>query len=31
MNCTQIDNAKVIDLVMPVYDLIEYTDNYSKT
>ena len=22
---------KIIDVVMPVYDLIEYSDNYSKT
>ena len=28
---TQIDNAKYIDLVMPMYKLIEYSDNYSKT
>ena len=28
---TQIDNAKYIDIVMPVYNLIEYSDNYSKT
>ena len=27
---TPIDNAKYIDLVMPVYNLIEYSDNYSK-
>ena len=27
----QIDNAKDTDLVMPMYDLIEYSDNYSKT
>ena len=25
---TQVDNAKNIDLVMPLYDLIEYSDNY---
>ena len=28
---TQIDNAEYIDIVMPVYNLIEYSDNYSKT
>ena len=28
---TQIDNAKDIDIVMPMYDLIEYSDNYAKT
>ena len=27
---TEIDNAKDIDIVMPIYNLIEYTDNYSK-
>ena len=26
---TQIDNAKDIDVVMPVYNFIEYSDNYS--
>ena len=31
INNTQIDNAKYIDIVMPMYDLIEYNDNYSKT
>ena len=31
INNTQIDNAKVIDTVMPMYNLIEYSDNYSKT
>ena len=28
---TQIDNAKVIYILMPLYNLIEYSDNYSKT
>ena len=28
---TQIDNAKYIDVVMQMYNLIEYSDNYSKT
>ena len=27
---TQIDNAEYIDIVMPMYNLIEYSDNYSK-
>ena len=27
----QIDNAKDIDTVMPMYNLIEYSDNYAKT
>ena len=31
INNTQIDNAKDIDTVMPVYNLIEYSDNYAKT
>ena len=31
INNTQIDNAKYIDVVMPMYNLIEYSDNYSKT
>ena len=31
INNTQIDNAKDIDIVMPMYNLIEYSDNYSKT
>ena len=31
INNTQIDNVKVIDIVMPMYYLIEYSDNYLKT
>ena len=31
INNTQIGNAKDIDVVMPMYNLIEYCDNYSKT
>ena len=31
INNTHVDNAKDIDIVMPTYDLIEYSDNYSKT
>ena len=31
INNADIDNAKDIDIVMAVYDLIEYNDNYSKT
>ena len=27
---THIDNAKDIDVVMPMYNLIEYINNYSK-
>ena len=30
INNTQVDNAKDIDTVMPMYDLIEYSNNYSK-
>ena len=30
-NNTQVDNAKDIDIVMPMYNLIEYSNNYSKT
>ena len=31
INNTQVDNAKYIDIVMPMYNLIEYSGNYSKT
>ena len=31
INNTQVDNARDIDIVMPMYNLIEYSDNYSKT
>ena len=31
INNMQIDNAKDIDIVMPMYNLIEYSDNYAKT
>ena len=31
INNMQIDNAKDIDIVMPMYNLIEYSDNYTKT
>ena len=30
INNTQVDNARDLDVVMPLYDLIEYSDNYSK-
>ena len=30
-NNTQIDNVKYINVVMPMYNLIEYSNNYSKT
>ena len=31
INNTQVNNAKDIDIAMPMYNLIEYSDNYSKT
>ena len=31
VNNTQVDNAKDIDILMPMYNLIEYSYNYSKT
>ena len=31
INNTQVYNAKDIDIAMPMYNLIEYSDNYSKT
>ena len=31
INNTQIDIAEYIDIVMPMYNLIEYSDNYPKT
>ena len=31
INDKQVDNANDIDTVIPMYDLIEYDDNYSKT
>ena len=31
INNTQVDNANNTDSVMPMYKLIEYNDNYSKT
>ena len=30
INNTKVDNAKDIDIVMPMYTLIEYHDNYAK-
>ena len=30
INSTQIDNTKDIDIVMPMYNVIEYSDNYAK-
>ena len=31
INNTQVDNPKDVDIVMSMYNLIEYSDNYSKT
>ena len=31
INNTDIDTARDIDIVVPMYNLIEYSDNYSKT
>ena len=31
INNTQADNAEDIDIAMPIYNLIEYSNNYSKT
>ena len=31
VNNTDIDNAQDINIVMPMYNLIEYSNNYSKT
>ena len=31
INNTQIDNAEDIDIVMPMHNLIEHSDNYAKT
>ena len=31
INNTQVDNAKYIDVVMPMYNLIGYSHDYSKT
>ena len=31
INNTQTDNCKDIDIIMSMYNLIEYSDNYAKT
>ena len=31
INNTQVDDAHDFDVVMPMYNLIEYSDTYSKT
>ena len=30
-NGTEIDNAQDVDIIMPMYNMIEYSDSYSKT
>ena len=30
INNTQIDNVKDFDIIIPMYNLIEYSNNYSK-
>ena len=31
INNTNLDNAKYLDIVIPMYNLIKYNNNYSKT
>ena len=31
INNTQVDNAKDIDIVMHMYSLLQYSDNYART
>ena len=31
VNCIKIDNAENLDAVMPMYNLLEYSNNYRKT
>ena len=31
INNTSIDNAADLDIVMPMYNMLEYSDNYSMT
>ena len=31
INNTQLDDAQKIDILMPMYNLIKYSDAYSKT
>ena len=31
IDCTKIDNAEDLDIVMPMYNLIEYSKSYRKT
>ena len=30
-NSAQVDHAQDIDIVMPIHNLVEYSDDYSKT
>ena len=31
INCVKTDNAEDLDVVMPMYNLLEYSKNYRKT
>ena len=31
INNTQVDNAKDLDVIIPMYNLTKHSDNYSKT
>ena len=31
MENTQVDNVKYLNVVIPMFDLVEYSNNYSKT
>ena len=31
INNAEVDNAEDLDIVMPMYNLLEYSENYSKT
>ena len=31
INNTLVDNVKDVDITMPMYNLMEYSNNYSKT
>ena len=31
MENTQVDNVKYLNVLMPMFDLVEYSNNYSKT
>ena len=29
INCTRVDEPKIINIIMPVFNMIQYSDNYS--